>query len=187
MALSDYTDAPQMEVAIGLELAFSDPVRLWSGVYTLTYEANEFTGTGAMMEIGEVGETANIEARGVTLALSGVPAGLVSLALGSQYQNVPATIWLWAMTDHGADGEIIFRGFCDVMNIREGNKANRIELALESQLARLERAAVELYSQEDLTRRYPGDRGLEFLEDMQDKEFDWGGSGPRDVRGRTGK
>ena len=185
MPLSDYVDEPQIEVAIGLELAFDDPVRLWSGVYTLTYEGMEFTGTGAMLEVGEVSETANIESRGITLALSGVPSGLISLALSANYQNVPATMWLWVIPENGApDGERIFTGFADVMNIREGNKANRIELALESQLARLERAGVDLYSQEDLARRYPGDKGLEFLEDLQDKEFDWGGDGPRDVRGR---
>ena len=187
MALSDYVDDPQIEVAVGLELAFEDPVRLWSGIYTLTFEGNEWTGTGSMMELGEVSETSNIEARGITLALSGVPVGLITLALGSEYQNVPATIWLWVITEHGADGEPIFRGFADVMNLREGNQANRIELSLESQLARLERAGVEIYSQEDLSRRHPGDRGLEFIEALQDKEFDWGGSGPRDVRGRTGR
>ena len=188
MPLADYADAPNLEVAVGLELALPDPVRLWSGLGEVVWETNTFTGAGNLIEITEVGATSNIEARGVGVALSGVGADLLELALETEYQNTPATIWLWVVGDEGQlDGEVLFRGFADVMSMSEAGTTNRIELTLESQLARLDRAAVEVYSQEDLNRRFPGDKGLEYLEEIQDKEFVWGGDGPKDVRGTGGR
>jgi hypothetical protein len=87
----------------------------------------------------------------------------------------------------------IFSGYMDEMNIDEGAEFGTIELKVENKLIDLERARVLRFSSGYQKTKYPGDKGLDFVEDLQDKEIVWGRSieGPskdprRELIGRLG-
>ena len=60
------------------------------------------------------------------------------------------------------------------MNIEDGPETSTIELKVENRLIDLERARVARFTSAYQKSVYPSDRGLDFLEDMQDKPLTWG-------------
>jgi len=68
----------------------------------------------------------------------------------------------------------IFKGYMDQMNIEEGAETSTVALSMESKLIDLERSRVLRYTDANQKSRFPTDRGFEFVEDLQDKQFNWG-------------
>jgi hypothetical protein len=63
------------------------------------------------------------------------------------------------------------------MNISEGADTSTIELTVENKLIDLERARVARFTSAYQKSVYSGDRGLDFVESLQDKEISWGRKG----------
>lgn len=184
-----------------VELVFDTPntLRLWTGYGTLIYEGEEWYGTGNMLGVSSVEETMQMAATGVSLTLSGVPSEVVSLALQEPYQGRVCNIY-FGMFAYGAlqqeseayilmqDGSKIglelretgvteiFTGYMDQMNISEAPDTSTIQLSVESKLIDLERQRVARYTSEYQKSLYPLDRGLEFVESIQDLKLTWGRS-----------
>lgn len=172
-------------------------LNLWTGIGDINIAGLNYTGAGSLLEFGEIQETSTISATGITIALSGVPSELLSLALQEKYQGRELTLFFgitdqnrsFILLENGSfvllqDGErilqqagdpaIVFKGYIDQMTIDENPKASKISLSVESRLIDLERSRVRRYTNQDQKTRFPNDRGLEFLEDLQDKQFKWG-------------
>jgi len=184
-----------------VELVFDAPntLRLWTGLGTLIYEGNEWFGTGNMLGVSTVQETMQMAATGASLTLSGVPSEVISLALQEPYQGRVCNIY-FGMFAYGAlqqedeayilmqDGAKIglelretgvteiFTGYMDMMDISEGPDSSTIQLNVESKLIDLERQRVARYTSEYQKSLYPLDRGLEFVESIQDLKLTWGRS-----------
>jgi hypothetical protein len=60
------------------------------------------------------------------------------------------------------------------MDIDEGPETSTIAMSIESRLIDLERPRIFRFSDQNQKTRYPTDKGLEFVEDLQDKQFNWG-------------
>lgn len=180
------------------ELLFDDsPLRLWTGPGTLVYDGVSWTGTGNLLDVSSIEETSEIAVRGATLTLSGVPSEVISLALQEPYQGRVANIY-FGMFSRGAmlqesgsyllledGGRIlletqetgltqIFSGYMDEMNINEGAETSTIELKVENKLIDLERARVRRFTSGYQKSVYPNDKGLDFVESLQDKNVVWG-------------
>jgi hypothetical protein len=64
----------------------------------------------------------------------------------------------------------------DTMQIGETGESARITLALENRLILLERARTLRFTSEDQKTLFPGDLGLDFIDDIQDRTIEWGKS-----------
>ena len=183
-----------------VELLFDgdQTLRLWTGVGTLTFEGQEWYGTGSMLQVDSVEETTEIAAKGASLTLSGVPQEVLSLALTQPYQGRKANIYFGNFISGGnlitqgsdfitmqdgstitlEDGKTnlsqIFSGYMDQMNIEEGPDTCTVQLTLENKLVDLERPRVARFTSAYQKSVYSGDLGLDFVEDLQDKEIVWG-------------
>jgi len=62
------------------------------------------------------------------------------------------------------------------MNISESADEAAIELTIENRLIDLERPRIARYTSAYQKSVYVGDLGLDFVEDLQDKEIVWGRS-----------
>jgi hypothetical protein len=163
-----------------IELNFdSGPLRLWTGVGTLTYDEQDYVGTGTLLAISSIEETSEIAVRGATLTLSGVPSEVISLALTSPYQGRVCNIYFGAKdkTLNTVSLTSVFSGYMDQMNISEGQDTSTIELQVENKLIDLERARVARFTSSYQKSVYPQDLGLDFVESLQDKDIVWGRSG----------
>lgn len=175
-------------------------LNFWTGLGELTVNDVTYTGTGQLLQISQLQETAEISAKGATITLSGIPSNLISLALSEPYQGRVCEIYFGAIDANRVylkdeDGNYIlnedssridistgdpndivqvFSGYMDQMNIDEGAETSTIGLAIESKLIDLERPRVFRYTDANQKSRFPNDKGFEFVEDLQDKRFNWG-------------
>lgn len=185
-----------------VELYFqSETVRLWTGYGELEYPPQSGTlylGAGTLLNISSIEETTEIEAKGANITMSGIPSGILSLALSEPYQGRLCRI-LFGMTASNAsiisqssqelitqnlfelavqnvDTNLveIFSGELDQMNITEEGTTCTISVTAENVLIRLERPTVRRLTDQDQKSRFPTDRGLEFIASLQDKEIFWG-------------
>lgn len=187
-----------------LELYFDDDrtLRLWTGRGNLVVEGLEYIGTGSMLSVSEVEETAEIAASGATINLSGVAPEVVSLALSEPYQGRTCKIFFGSIVSEGIGHSLlkedsdyilledgakislgrfsiyteIFSGYMDTMDIVDNGDSSLIELKATNKLVDLERPRVARYTSAYQKFLYPNDKGLDFVESIQDKIVYWGRS-----------
>lgn len=179
------------------------PLYVWSGIGDITINSKTYLGAGQLLNISSVEETTEIEAKGATITMSGIPSSFLALALTEPYQGrecriyfgfkqVSSENWLlnsalwndagvWVDTalwlDTYESGYLyteVFSGELDQMNISEEANTATIAVTVENVLIKLERPVVRRFTNEDQKSRFPNDKGLEFVASLQDKEIFWG-------------
>ena len=176
----------------------STNLRLWTGLGDLSISGITYTGVGEFLSIGDLEEASDISVKGLSLTLSGIPSDLISLALNTPYQGRELTMYfgvtdlqrVFLLQENGSfllletDSRItvgdddapaqMFRGFIDTMTIEEGAETASISVSVENRLIDLERTRIFRYTDQSQKAVHPNDKGLEFVEDLQDKTFNWG-------------
>ena len=193
-------EAPVVKPFFAVELNFSsETIRMWTGQGTLVLDdGTQWFGLGQLLNISSIEETSEMAVKGATVSLSGIPSEILSLALSEPYQGRVCKIYFGTMSTGGAlvqqsgsyilmqDGSKIlvqtgekgfnelFSGYMDQMNIEEGSDTSTIEMSVENKLIDLERSRVARYTSGYQKSVYPNDLGLDFIEDLQDKQIPWG-------------
>lgn len=156
---------------------FGGTVRIWTGAQSIVWNGSTWTGLGHLVGLSKVQEGETIEAKSVTVTLSGVPASLVSAALGEARQGLPGKVWLGLLDADLAliaDPVPMFSGRLDVPSITDGQETCTISISYESRLIDLNRPREVRYTHEMQQQLYPGDRGLEYVTAIQEKKITWG-------------
>jgi hypothetical protein len=163
-----------------VECAFdSGDLNLWNGIGTLTIGSVDYVGAGTLLSIGEIAETSELQANGITVTLSGITDPLLAKARDEDYQGRELTVKLGAMDSSNAvitNPVIVFSGFMDTMVINDSAATAAIQIAVENRLIEFERTRIRRYTAEDQKIDYPNDKGLEFVAEMAEKEIVWGRS-----------
>jgi len=91
-------------------------------------------------------------------------------------QQSEGRVYVGSMADIAASPPYleIFRGRMDQLLIDEGAGASTVQVRLESKLKDLERPGVGRYTNAFQSRRFSGDKGLRFVESLQDQQLVWG-------------
>jgi len=181
------------------ELRFDNNiVRMWTGQGTLILEdGTEWIGLGQLLNISSIEETSEMAVKGASISLSGIPSELLSLALSEPYQGRVAKVYFgtfqqgsvlqesasYILLQNGSRINLeststgfneLFSGYMDQMNIEESGDTSTIEMNVENKLIDLERARVARYTSGYQKSIYPNDLGMDFIEDLQDKQLPWG-------------
>jgi hypothetical protein len=151
----------------------SDSLYLWSGYGNLVIGSKTYLGAGQLLNISSISETTEMEAKGATISVSGIPSAFLSLALNEPYQGRECRIY-FGVTSSPSNYVEVFSGELDQMNIEEQVETANISVVAENVLVKLERPVVRRFTNEDQKSRFPNDRGLEFVASLQDKEIFWG-------------
>lgn len=183
--------------AVELDFA-SGPLYFWTGYGDLLIDGLTYLGAGQLVNISSVEETTEIEAKGATITMTGLPSSFLSLALQEPYQGRECKIYfgLWLSNKRIAtEADVtttsedlfefvvesgtrylveIFSGELDQMNIAEEASTSTIAVTAENVLIKLERPVVRRFTDQDQKSRFPTDKGLEFVASLQDKEIYWG-------------
>ena len=152
-------------------------LNIWNGIGDLSFGGNTYTGTGDLLSISQITETADIQASGINVSLAGVKSSLIVIAKDHEYQGRPLTVSLGAFDASGsliADPVIVFSGFMDTMTISESGQYSTISIAVENKLISFERSKVRRYTAEDQKIDHPTDKGFEFVTAIVQKEIIWG-------------
>ena len=153
----------------------SGTLLLWSGHGTKTIAGEDHIGSGILLSVSDIEETAQLDARGVTLVMTSLDPSILSLALSEPYQGRPASISMGVMSDFSEVTEL-FSGYMDTMELDEGVDTCSVKMTIENKLIELERSKVHRYTSAYQKSRFPGDKGFDFVEDLQDKRVPWGRS-----------
>lgn len=169
--------------------ATSGTLRWWTGVGDLTWDGATWSGLGTFAEVGQIEELAGTQAGNVTLQMSGIPSGMVSLVLGENLQGRAVRIWLALLDGAGAlvgTPIQVFGGRADVVRLSDSGDTAQVTLTCESRLVDLQRLRLLRYTDEEQRRLYPTDKGLEYVALIQDKEIYWGVATPGRMTGGGG-
>ena len=161
-----------------VRLDFNQVLRLCNLAYNFTWNNEEWIGLGTLGGIGELSESTDLQAKGVSLTLSGVPPDLIATALGESYQGKRAQVWYAPLDDDHqliSDPIRIFFGRVDTMDADVGEMAT-ITLNAESKLVDWSRSRVTRYNHEDQIAKYPDDLGFQYVAELVEKELVWGRS-----------
>ena len=169
-ALDDAVITPFFAVDIDFD---SSPLYVWTGYGDLVIGSKTYLGAGQLLNISSVSETTEMDAKGATLTMSGIPSSFLSLALQEPYQGRECRIY-FGVTSSPSDYVEVFSGELDQMNIEEQADSATISVTAENVLIKLERPVVRRFTNEDQKSRFPNDRGLEYVASLQDKEIFWG-------------
>lgn len=193
--------APQTNPVLMGELEFqSATLRMWTGLGSLFWGDKEFLGGGNFIGISPIEETQSTQAKGVVLSLNGVASTNVALALSERPRGRPFRLYLgvastrrYIETEPG-DGLVeledgsgyvllesqlvdspyrIFSGLMDVIESTDNGDTAVLRLSVENILIVGQRSKVYRYTDEEQKKRYPNDRGLELINQLQDKELVW--------------
>jgi len=175
-------DNSQLEPFHAISLGFSpDKLNLWTGYNNIFIDSETYVGSGNLLSISNIEETGEVRATGAKIIISGIPSSIISEVLTETAEGVVTDIYFGVLeTSSNATAVVdtphkIFSGYIDTMSISETGDSCSILFSVESKLISLERAKDRRYTDRDQKELFSGDKGLEFVDDLQDKEIVWGG------------
>lgn len=152
-------------------------MRVWNGYGDITIDGETYVGSADFLNLGEITETSEVQAAGVSVALTGLDSSLVATALDEAYQGRPLKIFFGFLDNTGTIIDTpytIFSGRMDVMTIEDAGATANINVTAESRLIDLDRSRARRFTSEDQKIEYPDDKGLEMVASLQDTVIIWG-------------
>lgn len=157
----------------------SGTIRFWNGIGNLDYDGDTYTGAGHLLALSPIDESTKVEARGITLKLSGIPSSLIAIALAEPYQDRKITVDIGFFNSSGAIVVSPFRFFsgkADVMEIQYGGETATISLTAENDIIILQRVNERRRTHEDQKLESATDTFFKGVTSLQNKQIVWGGN-----------
>jgi hypothetical protein len=124
------------------------------------------------MGITGISEDTVVEAKGVTLSLSGVPSDLLGDCLTEFVRGYPAQVYLGLFADDGVtlipNPVLAYTGRLDQPNLNDAGDACTISISCENALVDLNRSVYRRYTDSDQQLDHPGDLGCSFVPSIQE-------------------
>jgi len=164
-----------------VEFLYSIPLRMWTGYGEFEILSNDYQGLGNLIDISQVSESADIKANGININVSGLDTSILSAGFNETQQGTTVNVYFGVLTTTSNALAIvdtpyqIFSGTVDTVTIVEDGETSALNYNVESKLISLEKALDFRYTDQDQKFFFPNDKGLEFVDDLQDKSIDWGG------------
>jgi hypothetical protein len=159
----------------------SQYLRLWSGLGSLAWDGQTWTGQGQLLGVSQIEETVEVKAVGFTVSLQGQKSSNISLALSSAQRSRgrEGKVWLALFDAAGVmlDEPLLLKsGRLDRCPIEDEGDTCTLTAHYEDRLVDLKRPRVRRYSDQDQKAVYPTDRGFEQVAALQDMQIHWGRS-----------
>jgi hypothetical protein len=181
-AITEIISQKMTPVLFAQMLFSSGNIFVWSGTYPIVATmpggaSQTWTGLGNLGTIGPIGETADVAATGVGFSLSGIPASLITSALGEVRQGNPVLIWQAFLT--AAGGIVVspyqaWAGRMDTCQISETADLASITITAENRLIDLQKSRERRYEKQDHSIEFAGDLGFDYVPSLQELSVVWG-------------
>lgn len=180
--------AQNMRPVMFLQALFtSGYIYLWSGQGAISWNGQTWTGVGSLGTVSAIPETSDVAAVGIKMALSGIPASLITSALGEVRQGNPVTIYQGFLTPAGgviANPNNAWQGRMDACEIAEGGDTAVIAITAESRMLDLNRSRERRYEKQDQSIDFPTDLGFDYVPSLQEISIVWGKATPSSAPAR---
>jgi hypothetical protein len=147
----------------------------YSSLSTFPY-GQTWTGLGWLGKLSAIPGTTKVQAQSVTLALSGIPSGLVNEAIGQVRITGTATVFLAFLDSSGLvipDPIQLFSGSLDVPTLDDSGSTSTISITAENPLLTLNEAPNRQFDDMDQQIYWPGDLGLSFVSTLGNLALFW--------------
>jgi hypothetical protein len=148
----------------------SATLNLWSGLQDLAWGGITWTPSGSLIAVSGLSEDSEVEAKNVTLTLSGVSSEILGYALTDIQRGLRVTLYLGLFDEAGAivpDPVIAYRGLIDQPSFSDGGDTCTISLNIENPLRDMNRPVDRRYTDADCQMENPGDLGCSFVNSIQ--------------------
>jgi hypothetical protein len=169
--------ATELFPAIFVTAAFrSATVYIWSGIGTIDWNGQTWLGLGSFLDISPAEDGTTVEAKGITLTLSGIDPTLLPEALGDFQLGLPVSVQFGLYSG----GTLIespittWAGRMDQPTIDVDATAAVITINCENRLLDMNVPVDRRYTSVDQQRDYPGDLGFQFVNALQERTLFWG-------------
>ena len=155
----------------------SGPIYVWSGIGSLSWNGKLWMGVGSLGNVSTIEENSTVEAKGITISLSGIDPTLLEGILLEFQVGLPAIVTLGFFDAAGVlipDPVCCFAGQMDQPTLDVTGTSATISINCENRLIEMNVAVDRRYTNEDQQRDNPGDRGLEFVNSIQEAQIYWG-------------
>ncbi|HXP07570.1 MAG TPA: hypothetical protein VN828_03700 [Acidobacteriaceae bacterium] len=161
----------------------SGPVYLSTSYQDLYYLGNTYKGVGSLLEISTIEDGSTVQARGVSVTLSGIDPTLLPACLNDLVTGLPATIYL-GLSTYGSylvsNSVVAWSGRTDQPSITISEKTASITVALESNLMDMNVPVPYRYTNVDQQIFYSGDQGFSWVNAIQLIPIYWGNTSNSD-------
>ncbi|MCU1285939.1 MAG: hypothetical protein JWO13_2289 [Acidobacteriales bacterium] len=165
----------------------SGVVRLWTGLGQIVWNGQTWQGVmttdGKMLgAISELEESTTVEAKGMTLSLTGVPNTSLQQAMNECRPNFPVTVYV-ALGDLDTQQILnnpykAWAGKMDVPSALVGTETCTVSITVESRMIALQRSRNWRMTHEDQQIFHPGDDGFKFVGGLQNAVINVGKGSP---------
>lgn len=152
----------------------STTVYLWTGLGTYIWSGQSWLGLGSLLEISPMSDSSVVEAKGLSVQLSGLDSSLLSDCLSDFKLGLPVSIYLAAYTTPGLGTSLIpspiqsWSGYTDTPEIEVTGPTAMITLNCENRLVSMNVPTNRRYTHEDQQMQWPGDLGMLFVDAIQE-------------------
>lgn len=157
---------------------YGGAVRLCTDNKDVTWDGHTWRGFGELIGVQPVEESKELRANKMAFSLNGIPSTLIAELLAYRCRGRACKLWVGGYSSGSvvADPLLLFSGRMGQPRIIDHGEKSDITVTAESRLADLQRPRERRYTDEDQKYHYPGDRGFEFVAQLQNKEIAWGQS-----------
>lgn len=166
-----------LQPAIFVEAYFATgPIRVWTGFGTISFNSHSWQGIGTLGSISVIEDGATVEAKGITISLSGIDPTLLADVLSEFQLGAAVTIYLGMFSSGSLISSplVAWAGRMDQPTIDVAAESAIISINCESRLLDMNISVFRRYTNEDQQIDHPGDRGFEFVPSLSERIVYWG-------------
>lgn len=174
-AVIDALESKNFKPIFFVEVMFETPIRFTSFYASKTVDGVEYFGLGNLGSVSGVSENTDLDPQQLSISIAGVSQTSLAGALTEPYINRDAKVMVGMLDDNDellSDPFNYFIGKVDELKVEYG-KTGRIEIIVRDRLADWGRSRIERYTNAAQQAKYPGDKGLEFVSQVAEKEIIW--------------
>ena len=153
-------------------------LNVWTGLYPIVWGGFTWQGVGTLMNIVGMSEDSSVDAKNITVSLSGIPSDALTGCLTEIQRGNPVQIYFGLFQADGvtlvANPVLAYEGRVDQPTIHDGMKDCTISLNVENPLVDLNRSIWRRYTSADQQLDYPNDLGCDFVANIAELDIYWG-------------
>lgn len=149
---------------------------LWTGYGNITWNGHTWNGIGTLGSVSTIDEGTTVEAKGISVSLSGIDSTMLSNVLTEFVLGEPMGVYVAGFNGGSliADPILSFAGRMDEPMIDVDGSRAVITINCESRLIDMNVAVDRRYTADDQQRDWPGDLGFNFVNSIQEITIYWG-------------
>lgn len=154
----------------------TDDILVWTGNDDLVINSETYTGAGSLLSISNVEDTLDLKPTGISIALSGMDADVLNMALTENYQNRDISVFMgFLMGSNEVAGVLkVFAGRMMSLDVTDDIDGAVVAVTAENRLIDLERPSNLRYTAESQKFVDSSDTSLNRVQQLQDKQIAWG-------------